>query len=476
MPKAPAPKPKKPIESALFIGSSGSICELVFDPDREPSSHFEIWKPGSDAPQQRDDCSLSNGETLVPPADKHRLAAKGVVLLPARSEAYGTQAELLAELISFIHRYCDVPPFWEELMAHYALTSWVYDRFTAVPYLRFLGEPQSGKTRCLQVVSQLCYKAIVAGGATTVAPLFRLLELYRGTFVIDEADYKHSDLAAEIVKILNCGYMKGLPVLRTEKSGDNYDPRPFDVFGPKVLTTRNEFEDQALETRCLTLRTAERKVRPDIPRQLPQAFYSEALVLRNKLLRWRFENLFRINSDESALLGLETRLTQIGAPLYSVSTDDGFRQRLLKFLADQAEEHNEDRPQRLVAVAIQQLLNGNQSWPVPLTVADVTNQLITVTTDLGSDETFSAKRAGSLIRSLGFTTRRTGTGYKFSVTKTQLDDLLARYPPPSGAWWANNSGSTVQSAPAEDEAVVSVNPTVMPEEFFERQEASEGEQ
>jgi len=103
------------------------------------------------------------------------------------------------------------------------------------------------------------------------------------------------------------------------------------VFGPKILTTRKEFADRALETRCLTLRTGDSKVRPDVPRQW--VFDAEALALRNKLLRWRFENLAPILTDESKLLSMEPRLTQIGAPLFSVSTDDNFRTELANFLS-----------------------------------------------------------------------------------------------------------------------------------------------
>jgi len=105
------------------------------------------------------------------------------------------------------------------------------------------------------------------------------------------------------------------------------------VFGPKILTTRKEFADRALETRCLTLRTGDSKVRPDVPRQLPRVFDAEALALRNKLLRWRFENLALILTDESKLLSMEPRLTQVGAPLFSVSTDDNFRTELVNFLS-----------------------------------------------------------------------------------------------------------------------------------------------
>jgi hypothetical protein len=426
----PKPKQPKPREVTSFIGSGGLIGEITFDKARQPQVQFEVWKDGGEVAVQRDHWPLADGNRLVPPADKRGLIAKGVVLLPSCAAEYGAQADLVREIIAFIHRYADVPPFWEELMAHYVLMTWVFDRFTAVPYLRFLGEPQSGKTRCLQVAGQLCYKSIIAGGATTPAPLFRLLEVYRGTFVLDEADYHHSDLSSEIIKILNCGYMRGLPVLRAEKSGDNYEPRPFDVFGPKILTTRKEFADHALETRCLTLRTGDRKVRPYIPRQLPRAFFVEALALRNKLLRWRFDDFLRIQSDESQLLALEPRLTQIGAPLYSVSTDDGFRARLVTYLEELAEDHAGERPNAMVAEAIRQLLVNTPKLPATLTIKAVCDKANEIRVDWETDvEEFTHKRSGGLVRSLGFESRRSNTGFRFTVTKAQLADLVARYPP-----------------------------------------------
>lgn len=421
---------KQKTEVASFNSGSGLLGETTFAPARQPRVQYAVWKIGGEVCNYWDECPLSDGNALVPPADKHGLISKGVVLLPSCATEYATQEALLSEIIAFIHKYTDVPPFWEQLIAHYVLMTWVFDRFTAVPYLRFLGEPGSGKTRCLQVAGHLCYKSMTGGGATTASPLFRLLEIYRGTFVIDEADYKHSDLSSEIIKILNSGYMRGMAVLRSEKNGDTYDPRAFEVFGPKILTTRKEFADRALETRCLTLRTGDSKVRPDVPRQLPRAFDAEALALRNKLLRWRFENLARIVADESKLLALEPRLTQIGAPLYSVSTDDAFRAELVKFLGAQANEHHAEHPQAIVAEAIRQLLVNVNKWPASLTVKAVTGKANEVRTDWETDvEEFTAKRAGGLVRSLGFETHRTNTGYYFTVTEPKLAELVARYPP-----------------------------------------------
>ena len=316
------------------------------------------------------------------------------------------------------------------------MMSWVFDKFDAIPYLRFLGEPATGKTRCLQVVGHLSYKGISASGATTASPLFRLLDVCHGTFLLDKADHKNSDMWVDIIKMLNNGYMRGMFVLRSDKSGDSYEPRAFDVYGPKILSTRREFEDRALETRCLTLRTSERKVRPDIPRQLPEAFYDEALELRNKLLRWRFENYARIECDESELLHLEPRLTQIGVPLYSVSRDPGFRARFLKFLADQADEQRDARPQGVIVEAIRQLVEmGKRKLPTVLGVKDVAEQanLVTLPDDPEAatwppEVKFTARGAGPLLRVLGFVPERTRRGYEFELTEEVWKNLDERYP------------------------------------------------
>jgi hypothetical protein len=420
-------KPQKTQETVSFVAPCGHLLEVTFDAARKPRLQFAVGDGKGGKVCMLDTCT-NGGVTFVPPADRMGLLDKGVVLLPSCASDYGSQDGLLVELRDFIHRYADVPEFWEELIAHYVLMTWVYDKFTAVPYLRFLGEPGTGKTRLLQIAVYLSYKGISGGGSTTASPLFRLLDVYHGTFAIDEADYKNSELWSDIIKILNEGYMRGLHVLRSSKRGDDYDPCAFDVYGPKILSTRREFEDCALETRCLTLRTEERKIRADIPRQLPEAFHTEALALRNKLLRWRFKSWAKVASDESKLLGLEPRLTQIGAPLYSISCDEGFRAEFLGFLGEQAEDQRSERPQVLVVEAIQSLLQHVSRWPIMLGVKEVAEAVGEV-----GDAPLTPKRAGALLRSLGFKPQRTRTGYEVEVTRAKLSELVGRYQQKTGA-------------------------------------------
>jgi hypothetical protein len=82
------------------------------------------------------------------------------------------------------------------------------DRFNEVPYLRAIGDFGSGKSRFIQSIGILCYKPVFTGGATTPSPIFRIVNEVHGTLIIDEADFKFSDMTSEIVKILNTGYQK----------------------------------------------------------------------------------------------------------------------------------------------------------------------------------------------------------------------------------------------------------------------------
>lgn len=212
---------------------------------------FLTWKNGTTKEETKK--TLLSGTTLVPYSAENNLLTHKVVLLPSGVEEYESQQVLIRDIRGFIHRYLDISERFEAIASYYVLFSWVHDDFNELPYLRARGDYGSGKSRFLQTVGSLCFKPIFACGASTVSPLFRILDAVQGTLVIDEADFKSTDERAEITKILNNGNARGFPVLRSEVTPQKeFDPRAFHVFGPKLIATRNSFEDQALESRCLT--------------------------------------------------------------------------------------------------------------------------------------------------------------------------------------------------------------------------------
>jgi hypothetical protein len=330
MTENPSPKPEKQsaaIPTASAVLDNGEIVEMVYRPE-ERKTLFVRSLEGSWGYDT--EITLSSSQRLVPYSPQNNLLKHDVVLLPSGPEEYGSDAELLGEIKSFVHRYLDVSPLFEEIATYYVLLTWVYDAFNELPYLRARGDYGSGKTRLLLTVGSICYKPIFASGASTVSPLFRILDAFRGTLIIDEGDFRLSDEKAEVVKILNNGNARGFPVLRSEVSGTKeFDPRAYTVFGPKIVACRGFFEDRALESRFLTEEMGQARLREDIPINLPESHKEEALRLRNKLLLFRLRNLQRPRHLEGAIdRTLEPRLNQIFSPLLSVIDDPKARQEL----------------------------------------------------------------------------------------------------------------------------------------------------
>jgi hypothetical protein len=367
----------------------------------------------------------------VPYSANNNLIKNEVVLLPSEPEEYGSEEELLSEIQSFIHRYVDVSPLFEKIASYYVLFSWVYDGFNELPYLRLRGDPGSGKTRFLLIVGSICYKPIFASGASTVSPLFRILDAFHGTLIIDESDFRLSDEKAEVVKILNNGNAKGFPVLRSESFGKReFNPRAYHVFGPKIVATRGFFEDRALESRFLTEEMGQFRLRDDIPISLPSQYKEEALHIRNKLLLFRFRNLKKPRITESLVdRTIEPRLNQIFVPLLSIIEDKKAREDLQELARDYNREIISDRGMDMEAQVleiIQDILSS--PYNARLSIKDITRLFID-RHGMDYERKITTKWIGNIIRKrLNLKTQKTHGLYVIPLSeKPKLDRLFEKY-------------------------------------------------
>lgn len=363
-------KPPRVTPIAAAVCEDGGLIELLYDPSTKRTS-LGVWRNHSH--ESVGSLELSSGERLVPYSPGNNLIKNSVILLPSGPEDYGTEAELVGQIQAYIHRYVDLDPKFERIASYYVLFTWLYDSFNELPYLRVRGDYGSGKTRFLLVVGSLCYKTAFASGASTVSPIFHILDAFRGTLVIDEGDFRWSDDKADIVKILNNGNVRGLPVLRTEvsRSGE-FNPRAFQVFGPKLVATRGLYDDRALESRFITEETGNRALREDIPINLPDAYKEEALHLRNKLLQYRFRNHGRKSAIKAFVdPTLEPRLNQIFVPLLSVVSDAAIRTELRAFARERHREIVADRGMDTEAQVLE-IIRDLERQQSKLTVGEVT--------------------------------------------------------------------------------------------------------
>ena len=333
-----------------------------------------------------------------------------VVHFASEVKPYKSQTALFSEIKEFIHRYLELPSDFEGIAALYVLLTWVFEFAPSLPYLRVIGDWGSGKTRFLQVVGEICFRPIFASGATTPSPVFRVIEKFRGTLVMDEADFKDSSAWVEMVKIFNNGHRPGLNVLRAEKENGQFFPRSYQVFGPKLLATRFNFKDEALESRCLTAEMMP-LTREDIPRVLPRQYHREVKELRARLLSFRLSNLNRLREasfgNELIVKGLQPRLQEIMIPLRAmVNGDGGMAETLASFIRGLQEglfSRRRDSDKGRVLAAIIELHEEGLELSCKA-IAERANELDEEATEL------NAQKAGWIVKKLGFKKDRVGKG------------------------------------------------------------------
>lgn len=400
---------------ASIVGPNGGILELVYK-EKDQITEFAIcFEESGPIKYCKEIDGYGDNETFIPYSAANPLVSKKVIKFPSEASEYGSDEELIKEIRQFIHKYLDISPFFEQIATYYVLFTWVYDQFKELPYLRVIGDYGSGKSRFLQVVGSACYKPMFVGGATTTSPIFRIIDSFSGTLILDEADYKYSDTTSEIIKILNSGYQKGSPVLRSEGKG-KFEVKSYDVFCPKIIATRKKFDDSALESRFLIEEMDKKELRNDIPINLPDNFDDEALNLRNKLLMWRFRNLKKANLKlEDIDRTLEPRLNQIIMPLLSVINNDVIKTDLKNFIKEYNNQLIIDRGMSLDSEIFESLLKCLNAGYTEPTVKQITD---THNASLGEKEKLKSRRIGGILRNqLKLIPRRTSGGYVISFSE-----------------------------------------------------------
>jgi Protein of unknown function (DUF3631) len=126
-------------------------------------------------------------------------------------------------------------------------------------------------------------------GPNTPSTLFRAIEQWKPTLVVDELDAFISG-NEELRGILNAGHTRGLAyVLRNVRVGGGYEPRRFSVWGPKALAAIGRLPG-TLDDRSITIKMRRRKKNEKIDRVRLDRLRVELRPLRERCLRWATDN------------------------------------------------------------------------------------------------------------------------------------------------------------------------------------------
>lgn len=321
---------------------------LEYDQD-EDKTYFAVRFPDGHVEDRLERIKIQDRKYI--PIPTNNIIRKRVILLPSAMGELKDERDLLFAIKVHNAKYFDfgADATFEQLCMIYPFFTYLARQFRTVPYLRALGDYGTGKSRLLKTIGPICYQPIMTNAGSSASSLFRILDLFtNSTLVLDEADFNNSDEASMIAKILNGGNEKGQPILRSEKNElGNFDAAAFDVFGPKIIGMRKDFQDQATASRCLTKEMLPIQPHPRIPLDLPpvEVYERECLGLRNALFAYMMHNL---QKDQQVDLGaidraMDSRTAQVTVSLLTVMKSEEGRDLVRDYLKNVTEERKGER-------------------------------------------------------------------------------------------------------------------------------------
>lgn len=313
-------------------GTEGYLVEVIFDAKKQKArlafAHIDLLHP-----EQREIAEASyldiNGIRWEPYMDDN--IRYGTVMLPSELGPEKPTNELLAQIEFFIRRYFLLDrPLDYKTAAMYALFTWVYDAFDALPFLRARGGPGSGKSELMLLIGRVCYRMMITSSLTSLAGFKGMAHLYEGTLMIDEVDSIPREMQEELRALLNGRAMaeqaRIITMMQVMKPDGTttYKPTTTYVYGPTLMTMYGAFKDPATETRCISFdlfqkTVGELEAAGIEPGMVNPQMRVDAQILRNSLIRWRLKTwLPSLQVPEGVKLfnrDVSPRINQIFRPL-----------------------------------------------------------------------------------------------------------------------------------------------------------------
>ncbi len=335
--------------------------------------------------------SIEVGEHVV-----YRPLSPSPWVLPSPPKPYGTLEQLWQRVRTYSYEHIDFEYDTQyDVYTAWILADWTPERWDTVPYLWFTGPTNSGKTRCLDVLAQLCYRPLLSP-SVSAASIYRALDAFHPTFLLDEFEMyeKMRELKAEVIGVLNAGYRRGQVVLRTDKVRDGAPMlRGFDVFGFKAISS---IEELPTATRGRTIpfimSRAVRKVKRLIDKKT-------AAELRAMLLQYRFDMVLKSPPTGKPLDLPDGRLIELYTPLTMVAPKN-VENTILGYARKEYEttlEEERDTEEAKVYLTLAELLSQKVRLRIPQ--ADIREK---INFAVPEKEQFSKQKVGLILKRLGF--------------------------------------------------------------------------
>ena len=334
---------KAPVRKALdelagYLRSKGAAIEYLHLPDLGDgkcglddflaAGHTvdELWalvRP--DPPEMVESPSVAESAGTM--TARHRPAP--TITAQARPTKVENGAELLDDVAAWIKRYLAVPAgHYITVMTLWAAHTWIVEAFYVTPRLIIdSAEPESGKTRVLELLNLIC-RAPIFTMNTTIAALYRRLTGTPRTILLDETDaifakgaaQNHEDLRA----LLDSGYKRGATVDRCVGEGSSMEVKEFPAFAPAALAGIAGNMPDTITTRAVTLSMRRRSPDEEIDEFIEEDVLAQAEPLRARLEAWAAQTLDNVRGARPVMPdGVRDRKAEVWRALLAAADAAG---------------------------------------------------------------------------------------------------------------------------------------------------------
>jgi hypothetical protein len=350
--------------------------------------------------------------------------------LPGAPAGIGDDVSLWAETKSFIkaHFFHLDDDVYDVLTAAVAWSYFYRDVKASTPYILFLGPWRSGKSRGLEVMEALAYRAIRVVDPSE-ASLFRCIENFKPTLFIDESQIIDPAVRA----VLASGYRYGSKVMRVvDPEAEGFDGLKFFNTYAFVIYASREEPPADIFSRTLTIH-CEKNLAP-----VRKTIDSEmAVELRTRWLaqRLRFHERIKVGFDEFE--SDDSRLQEIVSPLKAMALFFGGPEAVEAVERYGRKVEKEIRamesvgPEAEVLSVVVEILGELSTESPVVSVAEITRRL-----NDGGSPVWKPEGVGKILSRLGFEKVRMGgrglRGYRVDLDR--LKRYALRYNIPTDRW------------------------------------------
>jgi putative DNA primase/helicase len=257
----------------------------------------------------------------VEAARAERTATRGVIfpaIEPASSPVDGDA--LLISVSGRIRRHIVASEHLFTAATLWTAFAWTHDAYAHSPLLLATSkEPNSGKTTLVELLKLLVPRGLSAVDMTGPT-LFRFIEKFNPTFILDEADtiFRENE---QLRMLFNSGWTRGSGVPRIDP--DTLEPEVFPTFAPKIVGMKGLKLPDTTLGRAIVLEM-QRKLPGEVVEDFEYLDDAELHMLRGQFARWAADNMESLRQAKPAVPeGFYNRVACNWRPLLAVADRAG---------------------------------------------------------------------------------------------------------------------------------------------------------